>query len=143
VIIGGGFLLLQRLRYFDLLASFAITVLVISVVHGGWAQIAVSVSQTVLHSMFCFFAFVMLTEPRTAPLGRWRHMVLGIMVGILYSPVGHLGNYYFTPEVALLAGNIFTFVSNARRIGRWRAAWEKMGQPRNSTRDDRRLWKVD
>jgi len=143
VIIGGGFLLLQRLRYFDLLASFAVAVLVISVVHGGWAQMADSISQTVLHSMFCFFALVMLTEPRTAPLGRWRHIVLGALVGILYSPVGHISSYYFTPETALLVGNVFTFGSNARRIGRWFPAWGRgVGAP-SVTGDDRRLWKAD
>ena len=123
VIVIGGALMLQRLRYFDLLASFAVTVLGLSLIHGGWAQMADTMSQTVLHSMFCFFAFVMLTEPRTAPLGRWRHIALGVLVGILYSPVGHLGSYYFTPEVALLVGNIFTFVSNRRRMERWTAAW--------------------
>jgi Na+-transporting NADH:ubiquinone oxidoreductase subunit NqrB len=123
VIVAGGALLLQRLRYFDLLASFAVTVVVILLIHDGWAQMANSVSQTMLHSMFCFFAFVMLTEPRTTPLGRWRHIGLGVLVGILYSPVGHLGGYYFTPEVALLVGNAFTFVSNGRRVQRWAAAW--------------------
>jgi Na+-transporting NADH:ubiquinone oxidoreductase subunit NqrB len=123
VIVGGGALLLQRLRYFDLLASFVVTVLAILLIQGGWSQMTNSVSQTLLHSMFCFFAFVMLTEPRTTPLGRWRHIGLGVLVGILYSPVGHLGRYYFTPEVALLAGNVFTFFSNGRRIRRWASAW--------------------
>ena len=121
VIVAGGVLLLLRLRYFDLLASFSATVLAILLITGGPAQIASAASQIMLHSMFCFFAFVMLTEPRTTPVGPWRHIALGVTVGILFSPIAHVGRYYFTPEVAILAGNIFTFLSNRRRMARWAA----------------------
>jgi hypothetical protein len=38
---------------------------------------------------------------------------------LLFSPFTHVGNYYFTPEVAILCGNFFTFFSNKRRIRRW------------------------
>lgn len=123
LIVAGGAVILDRLRYFDLLASFAVTVLGISLVDGGWDQLASSASQILLHSMFGFFAFVMLTEPRTAPLGRWRHIAFGALVGLLFSPSVHLGGYYFTPEMALLVGNAFTFLANRRRLERWMTAF--------------------
>jgi Na+-transporting NADH:ubiquinone oxidoreductase subunit NqrB len=123
VIVLGGALVLQRLRYFDLVASFAVTVLVILLVKGGPAQFIQGATQTLAHSMFAFFALVMLTEPRTTPLGRWRHIALGVLVGVGFSPIAHIGTYYFTPEVALLAGNLFTFLSNRRRLERWKAAF--------------------
>jgi Na+-transporting NADH:ubiquinone oxidoreductase subunit NqrB len=122
----GGALILARLRYYEMLASFAVVVLGLSVAHGnlsGFAGVARSLSAMGIHSMFCFFGLVMLTEPRTAPLGRWRQIAYGALVGALFSPFTHIGSYYFTPEVALLCGNLFTFFSNKRRLRRWTEAF--------------------
>ncbi|HEY4276195.1 MAG TPA: hypothetical protein VGM68_11955 [Rhizomicrobium sp.] len=118
----GGAVLLTRLRYYEMLAAFALVVLGLAVVHGNlssFAGVTHALSAMGVHSMFCFFGLVMLTEPRTAPLGRWRQIVYGALVGLLFSPFTHIGNYYFTPEAALLCGNLFTFFSNKRRVRRW------------------------
>ena len=118
----GGALVLARLRYYEMLASFAVVALGLSVAHGdlsSFADVARSLSRMGIHSMFCFFGLVMRTEPRTAPLGRWRQVVYGGLVGLLFSPFTHIDSYYFTPEVALLCGNLFTFFSNRRRVRRW------------------------
>lgn len=124
VIIVGGALILARLHYYEMLATFAAVVLGISVVHGSSsvAGAAQAISMMGIHSMFCFFGLVMLTEPRTAPLGRWRQIFYGAFVGLLFSPFTHVGSYYFTPEVAILCGNLFTFFSNRRRVRRWAEA---------------------
>lgn len=125
VILLGGALILARLRYFEMLAAFAVVVLGLAVSHGNLsslAGVARSLSMMGLHSMFCFFGLVMLTEPRTAPLGRWRQTAYGALVGLLFSPFTHVGSYYFTPEVAILCGNLFTFFSNRRRVRRWAEA---------------------
>ena len=122
VIVLGGALILTRLRYYGMLAAYALVVLGISIAHGNFSSIAGvahAISMTGIHSMFCFFGMVMLTEPRTAPLGRWRQIAYGGFVGVLFSPFTHVGGYYFTPEVAILCGNLFTFFSNRRRIRRW------------------------
>ncbi|MBN9544790.1 MAG: hypothetical protein J0I19_04905 [Alphaproteobacteria bacterium] len=121
----GGVLILSRLRYFEMLASFAVVALGLAVAHGNlssFADVMNSLSRMGIHSMFGFFGLVMLTEPRTAPLGRWRQIVYGALVGLLFSPFTHIGSYYFTPEMALLCGNLFTFFSNKRRIRRWTEA---------------------
>lgn len=121
----GGVLILSRLRYFEMLASFAVVALGLAVAHGNlssFADVMNSLSRMGIHSMFGFFGLVMLTEPRTAPLGRWRQIVYGALVGLLFSPFTHIGSYYFTPEMALLCGNLFAFFSNKRRIRRWAEA---------------------
>lgn len=125
VILVGGALILTRLRYTEMLAAFAVVVLGISVAHGNLSLAGVghSLSMMGIHSMFCFFGLVMLTEPRTVPIGRWRQIVYGALVGLLFSPFTHIGSYYFTPEVALLCGNLFTFFTNKRRIRRWADAF--------------------
>lgn len=122
----GGVLIVARLRYFEMLGSFAVVALGLAVANGGlasFADMAQSLSRMGIHSMFCFFGLVMLTEPRTAPLGRWRQVAYGGLVGLLFSPFTHIGSYYFTPEAALLCGNLFTFFSNKRRIRRWFSAF--------------------
>lgn len=126
VILLGGALVLTRLRYYEMLATYAVVVLGISVAHGNHAGVAGvmhAISMIGVHSMFCFFGLVMLTEPRTAPLGRWRQIAYGAFVGLLFSPFTHIGSYYFTPEVAILCGNLFTFLSNKRRVRRWAEAF--------------------
>lgn len=118
----GGALILTRLRYLGMVAAFAAVVLGNSIAHGNLSSLAGvshSLSMMGVHSMFGFFGLVMLTEPRTAPVGRWRQIVYGALVGLLFSPFTHIGGYYFTPEVAILCGNLFTFFSNKRRIERW------------------------
>ena len=122
----GGMLILSRLRYFDMLGSFAVVALGLAVAHGdlsSFTDVVHSLSRMGIHSMFGFFSLVMLTEPRTAPLGRWRQILYGALVGLLFSPFTHVGGYYFTPEAALLCGNLFTFFSNKRRIRRWAGAF--------------------
>ena len=126
LIVLGGAIILTRLRYSEMLAGFALVVLGISIAHGDLSSLAGvghAISMMAIHSMFCFFGLVMLTEPRTAPLGRWRQIVYGALVGLLFSPFTHIGSYYFTPEVAILGGNLFAFLANKRRIRRWTQAF--------------------
>jgi Na+-transporting NADH:ubiquinone oxidoreductase subunit NqrB len=122
LIIAGGILILTRLRYYELVLSFAVVVLGLTLANTSWQHAGTSLSLMLLHSMFFFFAFVLLTEPRTAPLGRWRQIAGGGLIGLLFFPGTHIGGYYFTPEVAVLVANIFTFLSNRRRIHRWSSA---------------------
>jgi Na+-translocating ferredoxin:NAD+ oxidoreductase RnfD subunit len=126
LILLGGVLILSRLRYFEMVAAFAVVVLGISIAEGnpGIAGAIQSLSSEGIHSMFCFFGLIMLTEPRTAPVGRRRQVIYGALVGLLFSPFTHIGSYYFTPESALVCGNLFTFFSNKRRMKRW---MEKLG----------------
>jgi hypothetical protein len=55
-------------------------------------------------------------------VGSWRQIAYGALVGLLFSPYTHVGSYYFTPEVAILCGNLFVFLSNKRRLQRWAEA---------------------
>jgi glycine betaine catabolism B len=125
VIVLGGALMLSRLRYYGMVAAYAVVVLSIAVAYGdvsSMAGVERSLSAMGIHSMFGFFGLVMLTEPRTAPVGQWRQIAYGALVGLLFSPYTHVGSYYFTPEVAILCGNLFVFLSNKRRLQRWAEA---------------------
>jgi ferredoxin-NADP reductase len=56
----------------------------------------------------------MLTDPRTSPPTRFLQAIYAVLVGILFAPRLHLGSFYFTPELTLLAGNIFSFIVSPR-----------------------------
>ena len=62
-----------------------------------------------LTSPLFFFAFAMLTEPLTAPSTHTARLWYGALVGFLFVPLVHFGPLSFTPELALLAGNLFAY----------------------------------
>ncbi len=111
----GGLLILWKMNVTEMVLAFMgadlVAVALTSPIHDPLK----SVSDIVLHSMFFFFAFVMLTEPRTAPLGRTQKLIYGALVGILFAPEMHLGSFYTTPELALLAGNLFAAATYVQR----------------------------
>jgi len=79
-----------------------------SLITGG--SIFTTVNEVVFKSPLFFFAFVMLTEPLTTPPNYVLQFIYGALVGFLYAPQFHLGGIYSTPELALLVGNIFSYV---------------------------------
>lgn len=110
----GGALIVYKMRCYDLVICFAATALT-TVALGAGQDVRTELEQVALHSMFLFFAFVMLTEPRTTPLGRPRRVVYAALVGVLFAPEVHFGGFYFTPELALVAGNIFGLLASPKR----------------------------
>lgn len=59
----------------------------------------------------------MLTEPLTTPPTNNLQIIYGALIGLLFSPQFHIDSLYFTPEQALLIGNIFSyFVSPKEKL---------------------------
>ena len=110
----GGALIVYKMRCYDLVLGFAGAALATVALTSGH-DMRTALEQVALHSMFLFFAFVMLTEPRTTPLGRSRRIAYAALVGVLFAPEVHLGMFYFTPELALLCGNVFSLLASPRR----------------------------
>ncbi|HVW82537.1 MAG TPA: RnfABCDGE type electron transport complex subunit D [Candidatus Paceibacterota bacterium] len=109
VVILGGLLVVRKIQRFDLVLSFMAVAIVATLATAPSADYGGLLSQTLLHSSFFFLAFVMLTEPLTTPPNRLLRMAYGTLVGLLFAPNIHLGSFYLTPELALLAGNIFSY----------------------------------
>ena len=111
-IVIGGLLIVRKIQRFDLVLSF-ITVALLTIVltaTNGIHDGANAVMQTLVHSPLLFLAFVMLTEPLTMSPSWYTRVLYGAMVGFLFAPNVHIGTYYFSPEVALLVGNIFVYL---------------------------------
>lgn len=106
----GGLLVVRKIRRFDMVIAFSIVALLTVVLTTNGSSPLMAIVQTLQHSSFFFLALVMLTEPLTMPPSRLLRMVYGAMVGFLFAPNIHLGSFYFTPELALLIGNIFVYI---------------------------------
>ncbi len=108
----GGLLLARKIARFDLILSFfaaASTVIVGAGLAKG-ASLAPAASQLLAETPILFFAFAMLTEPLTTPPARPLRVAYGAIVGFLFAPFLHFGQVYLTPELALLAGNVFSYL---------------------------------
>lgn len=108
LVIIGGLLIVHKLCRFDLVLAFAATNLAATVLTGNLSDAPMSIQFALMNSPFFFFAFVMLTEPLTAPQTKVWRLAYGALVGVLASPNITVAGYYFTPEIALLVGNLLT-----------------------------------
>lgn len=111
-IIAGGFLIIKKIRRIDMVFIFFI--IAVLTIFGydilNKIDIFISFKKILFETPILFFASVMLTEPLTTPPTNLLQNIYGGLVGFLYCPLIHLGNFYTTPETALLIGNIFSYI---------------------------------
>jgi ferredoxin-NADP reductase/Na+-translocating ferredoxin:NAD+ oxidoreductase RnfD subunit len=110
----GGLLIVRKIHRFDLVWSFVAVSLATIATTAGSGDYLTPITQTLLHSPFFFLAFVMLTEPLTMPPNWWLRVIYGGIVGFLFAPNIHIGPFYLTPELALLAGNVFAYLTSPK-----------------------------
>lgn len=113
----GGALIVRKIIRFDLVLSFLITALISvglgALINGGnpftgsWGAL--------INSGLLFFAFIMITEPLTTPPTRRLRILYGMLVGLLFAPQIHIGPVYSTPELALIVGNIFSYLVSPKK----------------------------
>ena len=108
----GGILVVRKIGRFDLVLSFLITTiatgLVLSLFGGG--NLINDMQKVFLYSPLFFFAFLILTEPLTTPPTHKSRIGYGLLVGFFFSPQIHFGTFYITPELAILMGNIYSYI---------------------------------
>jgi glycine betaine catabolism B len=107
----GGFLIVRKIQRSDMVFAFLIVSLVttfaFSVFRGS--DIVSVAKEALLYSPLFFFAFIMLTEPLTTPPTKKLQMLYGAFVGFLFAPQVHIASLYFTPELALITGNVLSY----------------------------------
>lgn len=108
----GGLLVVRKVQKFDLVFSF-LFFSILSILGTGLLQISVllpTVTSIFFNLPTLFFAFVMLVEPLTSPSTRKLKVIYGAIVGLLFSTQLPGLPFYSTPDVALLVGNLFTYL---------------------------------
>lgn len=112
-----GLLIVRKTRRFDIFLTFLVVALAGIVGVGMYYQ---STFVEVIKSAFTswpliFFGTIMLTEPLTSPPVRKLRMVYAVVVGLLFSIPFHIGSVYSTPEMALVIGNIFSYIVSPKQ----------------------------
>lgn len=107
----GGILMIRKIHRFDLVISFMVFASATSILLLiSKTSPLLTVERIFSGTSLVFFAAVMLTEPLTTPPTRALRIAYGALVGILFTPGMSIGSLHFTPELALLAGNIFSYL---------------------------------
>lgn len=102
----GGLLILRKMKRFQMAGAFMLIYLVYLIWHSPLNVATHEIRLLLLSTPTVFLATVMLTEPLTSPTSLNKSLVYAAIVGLLYS----FNNLRFTPEEALLLGNIATLV---------------------------------
>ncbi len=110
LVVIGGLLIVRKLRRFDLVFSFFAGTLVTLLIFSSHQNITSVLHNDVLYSPLFFFAFVILTEPLTTPPTRRLRIIYGLLVGVLFTPEFHVGAFFLTPELAIVIGNVFSWL---------------------------------
>ncbi|MCL5016401.1 MAG: FAD-binding oxidoreductase [Patescibacteria group bacterium] len=111
-----GFLIVRKIRRLDMVLSFGVAAILFSVAFNitkGVSPIT-SLLRMLAETPIVFLGTVMLTEPLTTPPTRGLRIVYGAIIGLLFPPILHLGSVYSTPELGLLVGNIFSFITGPK-----------------------------
>jgi len=112
VVLLGGLLMVRKVKRWDLFLSFLIAstlgLAITAIIYK--TGIFENIWGTYIASAYFFFAIIMVEEPLSTPPTRPLRILYGAIVGILFTPALHVGNIYSTPELALVLGNIFSFL---------------------------------
>lgn len=113
----GGILIVRKIRRSDMVYAFIIssllTVSAFTLFSGGNL---VSIFYIVIfQSSLVYFAFFMLTEPATTPPIKSLQIIYAALIGFLFAPQIHIGSIYSTPELALVIGNVFSYIVSPKQ----------------------------
>jgi len=113
----GGLLIVRKIRRSDLVFSFMVVALatILASYVSGNTNLFTVIQKTFLDSAILFFGFVMLTEPLTTPPTANGQVFYGALVGFLSAPMIHIGSIYSTPELALVLGNVFSYIISPKK----------------------------
>lgn len=120
-----GFLVVRKMRRFDVFFSFALTALVLFLIHAQLAHIPLGIAalKFLISLPVIFFGTIMLLDPQTMPTGKGHRRAYAALVGFLFSlsfsfpfNLGSMsGSFASTPELALIIGNLYAFGVGMRR----------------------------
>jgi glycine betaine catabolism B len=110
LVVIGGLLILRKVQRFEMFGVYMLANLAVTIFSTTPDMYVEAFTQSLIYSPLFFAGFAMLTEPLTAPAALLPSLGFGAIVGALSSPAIHFGEFYFTPELAFLVGNLFAWV---------------------------------
>src|SRR5258708_14855683 len=112
IVVVGGILLVRKIKRADLVVSFLVAAIAVITISGLTRELnpLTTIQKVIFETPILFFAFVMLTEPLTTPPTQPLQLIYGAIVGFIFSPELHIAGIFSTPELALVVGNIFSYI---------------------------------
>lgn len=116
----GGLLVMRKTRRERMIISFLVSYMVLISVgslvrFGSLESLFSTVRLATLQTALFYFAFVMLTEPLTSPATKKLQTYFAVLVAFIYStPHLRLFGVTYTPEWALVIGNVFAYLIEPR-----------------------------
>lgn len=115
-----GLLIVRKIRKTKMVLAFMVSAIIVAIftyVIPKNINPVDFVFEIIFSWQLIFFALIMFTEPFTSPPKLKNQIIYGLLVGILFSSQLSFGNFYMTPEMVLIIGNIFSyFVSSKDRL---------------------------
>lgn len=110
-----GFLLLTKLRRFELFFAFFVPALLLIIINtiNGSTLVDTAWNAVTLYPLL-FLGAVMLTEPSTMPVTRHMRLIFGAIVGLLFASTFDFDFIASSPHLALLMGNVFAVLVTLR-----------------------------
>jgi ferredoxin-NADP reductase/Na+-transporting NADH:ubiquinone oxidoreductase subunit NqrB len=111
-VLAGGMVITRKVGREKMVYSFFVSTTLATVLYSvlSHANVITSLHNMILSSSMFFLGFVMLTEPLTSPSTSKKQVVYAALIGAILPPQAHIFNFYSSPELALIAGNIFSYV---------------------------------
>lgn len=111
-VIIGGILIARKARRGRMVTTFFIATTLATVLYSilDKANIDTNLYSMLLSSPIFFLGFVMLVEPLTSPGNAKNQTWYAILVGALLPPQANIFSFYSSPELALIVGNIFSYI---------------------------------
>jgi NAD(P)H-flavin reductase len=111
-----GLLIVRKSHRFNMVFVFTVASLLILVLI---AQITgqethILVKNAIFSGPLIFFCTIMLTEPATLPTLPYYQLLYGALVGALYASQLRYGILSSSPQMVLLAGNVFAYIVNPK-----------------------------
>ena len=105
-------LIFRKLRRFHLFFGFMIASLIGVAVFSFYESLNFleHLSVTLKSWPLFFFAAFMVSEPGTTPSGKRHQVAYGVIVGVLASFPFHVGPVFGSPELALILGNVYSYI---------------------------------
>ncbi|HUX21389.1 MAG TPA: oxidoreductase, partial [Spirochaetia bacterium] len=115
LVVVGGFLILRKINRFRLvgifLGSFIVFLIAQTLIQGQGFGFAFQTAQFVfLHTELLFLAAVMLIEPLTSPKTMGMQAIYAVITSFFLLPQMTILGFTVTPELALLIGNLFSYI---------------------------------
>jgi ferredoxin-NADP reductase len=112
-----GLLITRKMRRFPMVLIFIAATLLITFIknYSSGGDSLMLFRELVFSWPLIFIGTIMLTEPLTMPSRKRWQLVYGALVATIFSSGLQLGPLYSTPEMALVAGNIFSYTTLLRQ----------------------------